>query len=184
MESTSNKLAINNGLFIGGISAVLNILIYYIYPQMMGNTIYGIFMMLIAMGLYIFFTIDLRKKIGGFWSFKEALKGIFLMSFIAGLLSTFVNFVFYKFIEPGAFEQISGIITENLTVTYEKLGMDQVTIDNTIEKVLESMKSQFNPSFVDLLKTLGIGVLIQFIMSLIFAAIFKKEQPIFTSTEE
>jgi hypothetical protein len=93
MESTSNKLAINNGLFIGGISAVLNILIYYIYPQMMGNTIYGIFMMLIAMGLYIFFTIDLRKKIGGFWSFKEALKGIFLMSFIAGLLSTFVNFV-------------------------------------------------------------------------------------------
>ncbi len=46
------------------------------------------------------------------------------------------------------------------------------------------MKSQFNPSFVDLLKTLGIGVLIQFIMSLIFAAIFKKEQPIFTSTEE
>jgi hypothetical protein len=184
MESTSNKLAINNGLFIGGISAVLNILIYYIYPQMMGNTIYGIFMMLIASGLYIFFTIDLRKKIGGFWSFKEALKGIFLMSFIAGLLSTFVNFVFYKFIEPGAFEQISGIITENLTVTYEKLGMDQDTIDKTIEKVLESMKSQFNPSFVDLLKTLGLGVLIQFIMSLIFAAIFKKEQPIFTSTEE
>ena len=184
MESTSNKLAINNGLFIGGISAVLNILIYYIYPQLMGNTIYGIFMMLIALGLYIFFTIDLRKKIGGFWSFKEALKGIFLMSFIAGLVSTFVNFVFYKFIEPGAFEQISSIITENLTVTYEKLGMDQVTIDNTIEKVLESMKSQFNPSFVDLLKTLGIGVLIQFIMSLIFAAIFKKEQPIFTSTEE
>jgi hypothetical protein len=184
MESTSNKLAINNGLFIGGISAVLNILIYYIYPQMMGNTLYGIFMMFIAMGLYIFFTIDLRKKIGGFWSFKEALKGIFLMSFIAGLLSTFVNFVFYKFIEPGAFEQISGIIIENLSVTYEKLGMDQDTIDKTIEKVLESMKSQFNPSFVDLLKTLGIGVLIQFIMSLIFAAIFKKEQPIFTSTEE
>lgn len=184
MESTSNKLAINNGLFIGGISAVLNILIYYIYPQLMGNTIYGIFMMLIALGLYIFFTIDLRKKIGGFWSFKEALKGIFLMSFIAGLVSTFVNFVFYKFIEPGAFEQISSIITENLTVTYEKLGMDQVTIDNTIEKVLESMKSQFNPNFVDLLKSLGIGVLIQFIMSLIFAAIFKKEQPIFTSTEE
>jgi len=184
MESTSNKLAINNGLFIGGISAVLNILIYYIYPQMMGNTLYGIFMMFIAMGLYIFFTIDLRKKIGGFWSFKEALKGIFLMSFIAGLLSTFVNFVFYKFIEPGAFEQISGIIIENLSVTYEKLGMDQDTIDKTIEKVLESMKSQFNPSFEDLLKTLGIGVLIQFIMSLIFAAIFKKEQPIFTSTEE
>lgn len=179
-----NKQALSNGLLIGGISAILNILIYYIYPQMMGATMFGILMMVVALALYVFFTIDLRKKIGGFWSFKEAMKGIFLMSFIAGLLGIVINFVFYKFIEPGAFEKISGIITENLSATYEKIGMDQETIDKTIEKVLESMKSQFDPGFGDILKNLGVAVIIQFIMSLIFAAIFKKEAPIFTSTEE
>mgnify|MGYP000436035703 CR=1 FL=1 len=116
--------------------------------------------------------------------FREALKGIFLMSFIAGLVSIVVNFVFYKFIEPGAYEKISEIVTQNLSTTYEKLGMDQATIDKTIPEVLEKMKAQFDPSFTDVLKNLGIAVLIQFVMSLIFAAIFKKEQPIFTSTEE
>jgi len=34
------------------------------------------------------------------------------------------------------------------------------------------------------MKSLGGSILFGFVMSLIFAAIFKKEQPIFTSTEE
>ena len=106
------------------------------------------------------------------------------MAFIAGLVAALGNFVFYKFIEPGAYDKISGIVSENLYGTYEKFGMDEETIEKTMEKVMEGMKSQFNPSFMDLLKTLGTGVLIQFVMSLIFAAIFKKEQPIFASTNE
>ena len=184
MESNSNQLAINNGLFIGGISIILGILVYYVSPQLLASFGFGIFITLISLGLYILFTIDLRKKVGGFWSFREALKGIFLMSFIAGLVSIVINFVFYKFIEPGAYEKISEIVIQNLSTTYEKLGMDQATIDKKIPEILEKMKAQFDPSFTDILKNLGIAVLIQFVMSLIFAAIFKKEQPIFTSTEE
>lgn len=187
MELTStntNQSAINNGLIIGALSSVISILIYYVYPSLMGSTTFGIVMMLISLGLYIFFTIDLRKKVGGFWSFREALKLIFLMSFIAGILAMVVNFVFYKFIEPGAYEMISGLVIANLEETYAKLGMDQEMIDKTIDQVMVSMKSQFDPGPMDLLKNLGVAVLIQFVMSLIFAAIFKKEQPVFTSTEE
>jgi hypothetical protein len=33
-------------------------------------------------------------------------------------------------------------------------------------------------------KNLGIAIIVQFVMSLIFAAIFKKEEPIFASTME
>ena len=50
--------------------------------------------------------------------------------------------------------------------------------------VIEKMKAQFDPTLTDVLKNFGIAVLVQFIMSLIFAAIFKKQQPVFTSTEE
>lgn len=187
MDSTTknlNQLAANNGLIIGALSFVIGILIYYVSPGLMGSTAFGIGMLLISLGFYIYFTLDLRKKIGGFWSFREAMRGIFLMAFIAGLVGALGNFVFYKFIEPGAFDKISGIVSESLYSTYEKFGMDEETIEKTIEKVMEGMKSQFNPSFTDLLKTLGTSVLVQFIMSLIFAAIFKKEQPVFAPTEE
>lgn len=187
MEANStnlNKDALNNGLLVGILSALLGILVYYISPASMGSTFFGIAMMLVSLAIYIYFTIDLRKKIGGFWSFREALRGIFLMAFVAGLVLTLINFVFYKFIEPEAFEKISGVVQANLEQTYSRFGMDQETIDKTMEQVMEKMRSQFDPSFTDLLKNLGIGILIQFVMSLIFAAIFKKEQPVFAPTEE
>ena len=140
--------------------------------------------MLLALALYIYFTLDLRKKIGGYWNFKSALKGIFLMAFVAGLFGMVFNFVFYKFVEPDAFEKISGYVTEGTTKTFENLGMEQDKIDEAVEKQLEAMKGQFDPTAKDLAKNFGIAILIEFIMSLIFAAIFKKESPAFAPTTE
>ena len=180
-----NKSAINNGLVIGVISAVLGILTYYVAPSLMGSTFYGIGLGLVSLGLYIYFTLDLRKKVGGYWNFKSALKGIFLMAFIAGLFGMVFNFVFYKFIEPDAFEKISGYITEGTTKTFESMGMQQDQIDEAVEKQVEAMRGQFDPTFTDLARNFGIAILVQFTMSLIFAAIFKKEHPDFApATEE
>lgn len=182
MESTLqdlNKSAVTNGVIIGALSSVIGIVTYYVAPSLMGSMYFGIGIMLVSLALYVFFTLDLRTKIGGYWDFRTALKGIFLMAFIAGLLGMIVNFVFYKFIEPGAFEKISVFISDGTTKTFENMGMGQDQIDEAVEKQLEAMKAQFDPSFKDLTKNFGIAVLIQFIMSLIFAAIFKKTQPVF-----
>lgn len=179
-----NKAAVTNGVIIGILSVVIGIVTYYVAPSMMGSAYYGIGLMLVSLILYILFTIDLRKKIGGYWSFRQALRGIFLMAFTAGLLGMIINFLFYKFIEPGAYEKISGYLVDGLTKTYENLGMEQDKIDEAIETSLKSMKSQFDPSFTDLLRNLGVAVILQFVMSLIFAAIFKKERPVFSSVVE
>lgn len=179
-----NKAAITNGVIIGLISLAIQILAYYTAPELLGKFYFGIIVMIISLILYIIFTLDLRNKIGGFWTFKEALKGIFLMAVIAGLITTIINYIFYTLIEPGAFERISGYVSSGLNETYEKLGMNQEQIDKATEEALKQMKSQYNPTFMDLLKTFGIGIIIQFVMSLIFAAIFKKEPPVFASVND
>ncbi|HEY0669932.1 MAG TPA: DUF4199 domain-containing protein [Sphingobacteriaceae bacterium] len=179
-----NKAATTNGITVGVISLTIGVLTYYVMPSLMGSTFYGIGVMVFLLGVYIFFTFDLRKKVGGYWSFKEALKGIFLMAVVSGLITTIGNAIFYKFIEPGAYEKISGYVVNGLSSTYESIGMDQEKIDSTIEKVEESLKKQFNPSLADVFKGLGISILTGFIMSLIFAAIFKKERPIFLNAEQ
>ena len=68
-----NKEAITNGIIVGVISFTIGILTYYLTPSLMGSTLYGIGAMVFLLGIYIFFTFDLRKKVGGYWSFKEAL---------------------------------------------------------------------------------------------------------------
>lgn len=179
-----DKAAVNNGLIIGVLSAIIGIVTYYIFPHLFGSMWFGIGNMIFLLIVYIFFTIDLRSKIGNFWSFREALRGIFLMSFVAGILLAVINYLFYQFIEPGAFDKIAGFVEAGATKTFESMGMDQDQIDEAVGKQIEGMKGQFNPTPIQLLKNLGIGILVQFIMSLIFAAIFKKEAPMFAPVDE
>ena len=179
-----NKLALNNGIVIGVIGLAFQILPFYAAPQLLGNTMFGIGVGLITLIIYIFFTIDLRKKIGGFWPFKDALRGVFIMSIVANVFVSVFNFIFYKFIEPNGFEKIKGYVIEGMTSTYEKMGMSQDMIDQAMETVIEGLKSQYQPSPLDFIKNLGIIILVGFVVSLIFAAIFKKNPPMFAQVEE
>ena len=179
-----NKAAANNGLIIGILCAILGIVTYYVAPALLGNMWFAVNNMVFLLIVYIFFTIDLRKKIGGYWSFGQAFKGIFIMAFIAGLVLTVFNLVFYKFIEPDAFAKISGFVEASATKMYESMGMDPDQIDTAVAEQLKGMKSQFDPGPMDLLKNFGIGLVVELIMSLIFAAIFKKEAPIFAPVED
>ena len=179
-----NKAASTNGVIIGILSTVIGVVTYYVFPSLLGSMSFGIGTLVVSLLIYVFFTIDLRKKIGGFWTFKEALKGIFLMSFIAGLIYSLANVVFYKFIEPGAFEKIAGFMESGMSQTFENMGMEQEKIDEAVAKQIEGIKAQYDPTFAQFFKNLGIAVIIQFVMSLIFAAIFKKEAPVFASTGE
>ena len=179
-----NKAASTNGVIIGILSTVIGVVTYYVFPSLLGSMSFGIGTLVVSLLIYVFFTIDLRKKIGGFWTFKEALKGIFLMSFIAGLIYSLANVVFYKFIEPGAFEKIAGFMESGMSQTFENMGMEQEKIDEAVAKQIEGIKAQYDPTFAQFFKNLGIAVIIQFVMSLIFAAIFKKESPVFASTTE
>lgn len=179
-----NKAASTNGVIIGTLSVVIGIVTYYMFPSLLGSMSFGIGTLVVSLLIYIFFTLDLRKKIGGYWNFREALKGIFLMAFIAGLLYSVVNYVFYKFVEPDAFETISGHIESGMSKTFENMGMEQDKIDEAVSKQVDTMRAQYDPTPMDFLKNLGIAALIQVVMSLIFAAIFKKETPVFTPIQE
>jgi len=179
-----NKAASTNGIIIGILSTAIGVVTFYMFPSLLGSISFGIGSLVVSLVIYIFFSLDLRKKIGGFWNFREALKGIFLMAFVAGLLYSVANFAFYKFVEPNAYDKIAGYMETGMTKTLEGMGMDQDQIDEAISKQSEGIKAQYDPTPMQFLKNLGIAVIVQFVMSLIFAAIFKKEEPVFASTEE
>ena len=106
------------------------------------------------------------------------------MAFVAGLIYSVVNYAFYNFIEPEAFDKVAIHIEEGTSKFLEKMGTDQDQIDEAISKQMEGIKEQYNPTVGQFFKNLGIAVIVQFVMSLIFAAIFKKEEPIFASAIE
>lgn len=181
---SSNKNAATNGLFIAGINIAVQIIVYYTMPELFGKMYFSGILMALNILVYVLFSLDLKKKAGQYWPFKNALKAIFTMSLVANSVSLIFTSLFYKFIEPGAYDKIIVIITDNVTEMYEKMGLNEDQIAKALKDVEKQFQSQYNPSIMDFIKSLAISILVGFVMSLIFAAIFKKNPPMFQPIEE
>lgn len=180
-----NKNALNNGIILAILNVAAQLIVYYAFPSIIGSLTYSLSLTLVSLIIYIVFTVDLKKKIGGFWSFKEALRGIFLMSLAGNLITNVFMFVFFKFIESDAYDKVSQIVTQNAISNLEKFGVtEQAQVDKAVEQALKQIKSIYQPDLKSFLISIGTTILIGFVLSLIFAAIFKKNPPMFAPVDE
>ena len=180
----AKKIAINNALIWTVINVVIFLLVYYASPQLMANPAFGFITIAIGIGLAIYFTLDLRKKIGGYWSFREALGNIFLMFFVQVVVYTLFTTAFAKWIEPEYANMMREATLNATTQMAEAFSSDQEVIDKMIEEAEKSIEKQINPGPMDLVKGIAIASIFYFIGALIFAAIFKRERPVFAPVDE
>lgn len=181
----AKKIALINGLIWAGISVFILLASFYAMPNLLGNMAFGVVSFLISLGLAIYFVLDLRKKVGGYWTFREALSHIFIMFIVQHVVYTLFVLAFGKFIEP-AYADHMREVTLNASVEMAEAfgGGNQEVIDQMIEEAEKSVEKQLNPSVSDFSLALGIAVIMYFIGALIFAAIFKRERPMFAAVRE
>ena len=178
------RAAVNNGLIWAVINVIIFLLVYYAAPSLMGNFAYGLIQLAIGIGLAIYFTLDLRKKAGGYWSFKEALSSIFVTFIVQVVIVTLFTTVFAKWIEPAYADTMREITLNATTRMAETLSSDQDQIDKIIEEAEQSIEKQVNPGFMDVVQGLAVGAIFYFIGALVFAAIFKRERPVFAPVQD
>lgn len=178
------KLAFTNGLIWAAINVAIFLITYYVKPEWIGSGFYQLFQLLLGVGLAIYFCKGMRESLGGYWSFKEALSAIFLMFITQALIVFFFTMLFGKIIEPDYAVKMKDIMINNMTSMMERFGSSQEQIDEALAKNEEMLDKQFNPGVRDLLVGIAGVIVMYFIGALIFAAIFKKEPPMFINTEE
>ena len=176
--SIMRKAALNNSLIWAAISIALFLVVFYVKPDLMGSFTWSIIQLFIGIGLAVWLCLDLRKKAGGYWTFREALSHIFLMFFVQAVIVFFFTILFAK-IEPSFVDKMK-VVSENATVgMLEKMGMDQDKIDEALKESEMQMEKQFNPGIKEILVGIGTVAIMYFIGALIFATIFKKDPPVF-----
>jgi hypothetical protein len=169
-----------NGLLYGIIILVLTILSFYFITSVAKSMIMlvlgpVVFSFVIPVALAVFFSFDLRKKIGGFWDFRQATTGLFIMFFVTYAVSTIGNMAFSKFIEPDMVEKMKTVFVTTTTQALEKQGVDQDTIDKKVTDIEANFDGQKDVSIGKVAKGVGIAIIMDFVIALIFAAFFKKE---------
>lgn len=177
--------SLKKGLILGIILGVLGILSFYFMTTMATS------MMLVILGpvllsviipivISVLFCSDLRKTIGGYWNFKQAVTGIFIMFFAAYLVSYILSSVlFAKIIEPNMVDKMEAAMVNVTTSMLEKSNADQAAIDKQMEKVHQQFQDQKNVSIGKQIQSIVIGIIFVFVFALIFAAIFKKDRPLY-----
>lgn len=176
------KEGIKYGVYLGIISLVVSIISLYLLMSIsdfkMGSIVTGGLGFILMIGLSSYFAVLLRRVAGGFWTFSQALKGIFTMLAIAVIISS-VGSTIFGVINPEP-QQVVFDKTINFTIeTMESVGADEDLIDKQVSELEKTRDEMRSFSIGQTFKGLGVSLIMYFVFALILAAILKCEKPAF-----
>jgi len=116
-----------------------------------------------------------KRALGGYMSFGMALKTVFLVFVVGTFISTVFNYVLFNIIDVPFREALA----QETAVAQEKMMRSFGASDATIEKSVAETLSGNNYSISRILLGYALGLILWFVISLIIAAIIKKNKPEF-----
>lgn len=180
LSATVRKKAVFPGIILGIATLILSLFTFYFITDMVSSPIMMsvsplLFAVIIPIAIAVFLMIDLRKKVGGFLSFKQATTSAFVIFIVAYAISYTGNLIYTKVIDKTIMERMSTTMLDGTERMMENMNAPQEKIDEAMDNARKQMKEQNDMTFTSVTKGLLIAVLMYFILSLIFGAIFKRE---------
>src|SRR5258708_7929647 len=131
-----------------------------------------IFSIILPIIVVVFFCLDIRKKVGSYWSFKQATTGIFIMFFMAYVVQSIGrDVIFAKLIEPNMVQKTQEAVMNATTAMLEKTGADQTQIDDKKASIQKQFDQQTNVTVGKVIQGVAITIILIFVLALIFGAI-------------
>lgn len=176
MEKTvsSSKAGMTYGVYLGLISIVFTLIAYV--AGIVGENYTSWISLVISIAFVSWALINFRdKQNGGFLTYKQGVGLGFMTFLIGGILSSVFTYILFAIIDPGLVEQI---VQKSLEEALQK----SPEIEANIDMVEKWTRMFVNPAAMAIMGVVmsAIGGII---ISLILAAIFKKEQSIFEGSQ-
>ncbi|MBU2950068.1 DUF4199 domain-containing protein [Tamlana agarivorans] len=173
MENSLKSISTHYGLYLGALLALITVLCYAIDLELLTNMWVGIFIMIAIIVLGIICVAKVKQAQAGFVSFKQAFTSYFITVLIGLLISTFVSYLLFNFIDTEAAEVLKQKTIEKTVEMLE--GFNSPT--DAIDKAVTQIESQNQYSLGNIAKGLA-GYLVFFsVIGLIVAAVMKKSNP-------
>jgi len=186
MDNLQQQIKVNGiktGVFLGLIITALSIFSYYFITSVSnspalfvaGPIIFSIF---IPIFLVVFFSFNQRKRIGGFWTFKQATTGIFIMLLTAYFIQLVgKDLIFDKLIEPNNVVNTQKVALAAKAQIMKQRGAKQADIDKSLNDLKEEFSRQRNMTIAGTAQGIVFSTLFAFVFAIIFASLFKKDPP-------
>jgi hypothetical protein len=174
--------AAKNGIGLGLISLILGVISAYLLVG--ASSLMAVFLipicigLIVPIGIAVFFSFDLRKKIGGYWDLRQATSGIFIMFLVAYLISVAGNLAFNKLVEPDMSARVQTAVVNATESMMKSQAADQELIDKKVAELHADFERKEQGTVMQTIQGHVIGVIIVFVFALLFGAILKREAPL------
>ena len=148
MENSKKSIAINYGLYLGSLLAILTALAYAINLDLLTNMWYGIFIFIAIIVFGIISVAKTKQLQNGFATFKESFTSYFITVLIGLLVSTIVSYLLFNFIDTEAANILKEKTIESTIQMLESFNTPADKIAETVEQI----ESQNQYSILNILK--------------------------------
>ncbi|MGR3809899.1 DUF4199 domain-containing protein [Jiulongibacter sp. NS-SX5] len=168
-KPSTAQIALKWGVIAGLAGLVLTTVMYMtdLWKSSAASFLIGIavsvFMLVMAMK-------EFKEANGGFMTFGEGLGVGMLASVISAIIGTIYNQVYMKFIDTGFPDKMKDFQIEKM----EGQGLSEEQIETALQ-----MSEKFTTGGLSFIMPLVAAIIFSFILSLIVAAIMKKNKPVF-----
>jgi len=182
LEQLIRKTGFKNGLILGLVITTLNILSFYLItsssiPALLFILAPIIFRAFIPIFVVLFLCFNIRKNVGGLWTFKQATTGIFIMLITAYLFNLAgKDLVFDKVIEPDGVEKIKTAAINAKASNMKEKGVSQDKIDASIANMKKDFVQKDSFSIGNFVTENVFIILFLFVFALIFASLIRNAE--------
>ncbi|MEY2586316.1 MAG: hypothetical protein RLY11_165 [Bacteroidota bacterium] len=175
ISSLHNKETLQYGA-MSAVSAVLIFVVLYILgAEYFMSPVAWISSYLLPILFAVIGALQVKKKNNGYLNFNEALKVIFGVFVLTGIVSTIVSFFIFNYLDVAFAERMKQLTIEKSQETMAKFNVPE----SEMEKAMEKISEQDFFSAGSLFKSFAYACILYFIEALIIAAIIKKKKPEF-----
>ncbi len=170
------------GAVLGAVILALNLFSYFLMTKVstpLWVTAFSplIFTNLLPIVAAILLCLRLREKIGGYWELRQASSGIFVMFLTSYLIFFFGFLLFSKVIEPATDINLQNKIESVKAAIRQNQGTSQQHINEETKGLRKDFNDRQKSGVLGFVQSFGIVVVLLFLASLIFGALFKNDPP-------
>jgi ABC-type antimicrobial peptide transport system permease subunit len=185
-EETDKKIkkqALIQGLFLGLVISAISITYFYFMVTVAKSAVvitFGsmVFSYLLPLAAAALFSLNLRAKIGGLWTMRQAGTGIFIMFFVSYLMVFIIkDQLFAKVAEPNMVPKTETAMMNALNKLKDETTKpeEKKEADAKIIEMKKAFDAERTVTIGQQIQSLGISIIFLFVLSIIFAAFFKRE---------
>jgi Protein of unknown function (DUF4199) len=183
LENTIRKASLIRGIILGVVLLAVSIVSYYVLIDTRESAFQiiitqVIFSFVVSLIVALFLSFNLRKKIGGYWTLRQAVTGIFIMLVVNYAIQIIgKDLVFAKFVEPDMIQKSEVAMMKATTESLEKSGKSPAEIAQKKAEIQKKLDEDKNITIRGMIQGYVFTIILLFIPALIFAALLKRGPP-------